>query len=166
VGGSLLAVTPLASDQARRDHFDVQRARRAKWVQETSPAELADKCDGLFKKGMTGTEIADHLGLSKPHVNNLLRVRRDLALELWEKFAKGKLPTDAAFKLARVKDKQEQVRLYEAGYADAGQVRMSKVQALRRACMESDRSDEWKRGARDALDCLLRNKPIAGIRPR
>ena len=115
---------------------------------------------------MSGMEIAEHLGLSKNHVNNLLRVRRNLVVKLWKKFEQGKMPTDTAFKLARIKDKSEQLRLYAAGYADAGQIRRSKVKDLLRACIQSDRSDEWKQGASDALECLIGKKRIAGIWPR
>jgi predicted transcriptional regulator len=144
----------------------MHRAKRAKWIPETSPAELAEKCAELSRRRMSGMQIAEHLGLSKNHVNNLLRVKRDLVGELWNEFEKGRLSTDWAFKLARVKDTKEQLRRYAAGNAEVGQIRKSKVHDLLRACENSKRSDEWKQGASDALECLLGKKRMAGIWPR
>lgn len=48
------------------------------------PAEAAEGCARLSDAGMSGTEIAKRVGRSKSHVNNLIRVKRNLNPKLWD----------------------------------------------------------------------------------
>lgn len=51
------------------------------------PAELAIGLHRLSESGMSGAAIASQVGLSKPHVNNLIRIRKSATPYIWQKWS-------------------------------------------------------------------------------
>lgn len=80
-----------------------------------SPAELAIGLAELEKDGMSPNVIAGRVGLSKSHVSNLIRIRKQATPDIWGRFSGGKLTTPQTLQVigAGLSDEEQQAKLAE-----------------------------------------------------
>lgn len=130
---------------------------------------------------MSGPQIAQRVGKSKGYVNNLIRVFEAChpkILEAWQS-GEGMFTTDEMNLLAkRTPEEQLQVLASKRGeveQADDGGGRepqqaglpkrasLKKLAAAYEAVKSSEKSKDWKDGARAALLFAMKSKPIPGV---
>ena len=96
---------------------------------DLSPAKLA-KLVAMIGSGKKGEQIAAAIGKSKSYVNNLLRARRRLAPDLWQRLETNEMQADEAFALAKDLDHHKQrsrwISMKQAGPGRGAKPRMAR----------------------------------------
>lgn len=120
----------------------------------------------LRLRGLSTREIMAETGFAKSTVNNRLRVFTKLSKDLLRELAEGRLTTMEAERLAKFSSHATQWNEYELGGAERPRIRLVEIRRLLEACSRSSRSEQWKKGAIDALNCVLNPEAeIEGVWP-
>lgn len=113
-------------------------------------------------RGLPDDEIARLENRTKGHVQNLLRVARNLAPEFMEDFRTNLIRSPEAIKLAGHPMKVQR-RLRAEGESKPHVPTHEFLRSILKACADSSMPGEWKLGARAALRCALGEASIAEI---
>ncbi len=134
-------------------------------IQGDRTFDTAAMLAGLKVKGLSTREMMAQTGLAMSTINNRLRVFKNLSRDLLTEFAAGNLTTMEAERLAKFRSHAMQWSEYKRGAPRNRRLRISETRQLLDACSKSSRSESWKRGAADALRCVLGETTIEGVWP-